>query len=688
MLQFSTPWLLWGAAAAALPVLIHLFGKRKTREVAFSSLRFLQAMQKEHIRTLHLKQLIILILRTLFILLLVLAFAGPRYAPSSARSMANESAVIILDNSVSSSAEIDGKPLLEVLASMAGSLVSGSGRYQTVIWTSLMHPETRILTAESAIPEDFLTTISPGEGHSDLRSFFRDLRNWLGQHGYGRVDVYLLTDGQRAQYIHDNQPDPEAWDGSRWVVVTPEQTLHQAGIQSVDFSTDMLQPGTSVPLQVHVTRSDTLEPATTAIQVRQDGKKIGQTLVSWDRRLDASETFEVPVRNPGFFQLEVSLGHDAYAADNQWYLNGHVPEGMDVLLVSDSPDDRYFLETALRSITGAQQTTTFQSVSSAAFLEHLTSSVDLVILSDVMLPAPARRALLQRVATGTGLMIFPGNNLRGHPGFTYGENLPVLSGYTRLEEGAFQPVQSIDWTHPVLRNLSNQKSAAIQLPQVYRFFTLASRNARPIIQMGNGDPLLLESRYQQGRVWTWAAAPELQWMDLPRRGLFLPLLMRSLYYLSGTQNRYQNLVTAGETITFGVADAAVGDQVTLITPAGKSVLLPVLRGTVTYEKTTQAGQYSLYNGEQKIALFSTNIPSAERDMARMSAQDWQVFFGPGFEGVFHPEAGNTVRVNAGLAYGRPLWQWFFALALLCIAVEMVLIRTDSQTQEEDADLYE
>jgi hypothetical protein len=74
---FLNPWFLLGLFAAAIPVLIHLLHVRKLRTVEFSSLRFLKELQKSRLRTLRIRQLLLLLLRTLLIISLVLAFARP-----------------------------------------------------------------------------------------------------------------------------------------------------------------------------------------------------------------------------------------------------------------------------------------------------------------------------------------------------------------------------------------------------------------------------------------------------------------------------------------------------------------------------------------------------------------------------------------------------------------------------------
>jgi hypothetical protein len=61
----------------SLPVLIHLFTRHKKKLLKFSSVRFLIQLEEKRIKRLKLKQIILLILRTLIVFLLIAAFARP-----------------------------------------------------------------------------------------------------------------------------------------------------------------------------------------------------------------------------------------------------------------------------------------------------------------------------------------------------------------------------------------------------------------------------------------------------------------------------------------------------------------------------------------------------------------------------------------------------------------------------------
>ena len=99
MFSFLNTTFLLAAAAALIPLIIHLFSKRKVKTVEFSSVRHLKAMQKRQVRKLKIKQYLLLLLRMLIILLVVLAFARPTTKSNSVGAHAAVTGIIVLDNS-------------------------------------------------------------------------------------------------------------------------------------------------------------------------------------------------------------------------------------------------------------------------------------------------------------------------------------------------------------------------------------------------------------------------------------------------------------------------------------------------------------------------------------------------------------------------------------------------------------
>lgn len=109
---FTTPWLLVGLVAAALPILLHLVQRREPPEVAFPAVRYLEDATRDHRRRVKLRHLFLLLLRTLLIIAVVLAAAGLTMRRGGIGRHAPSALVLVLDNSASSAAVVDGEATL------------------------------------------------------------------------------------------------------------------------------------------------------------------------------------------------------------------------------------------------------------------------------------------------------------------------------------------------------------------------------------------------------------------------------------------------------------------------------------------------------------------------------------------------------------------------------------------------
>ena len=69
MLVFANPMFLWALTAAAIPLMLHMFQRRKTVVTPFPTLRFLKAAQKSSSSRVRFENFLLWLLRTLLLLL-------------------------------------------------------------------------------------------------------------------------------------------------------------------------------------------------------------------------------------------------------------------------------------------------------------------------------------------------------------------------------------------------------------------------------------------------------------------------------------------------------------------------------------------------------------------------------------------------------------------------------------------
>ncbi|KPJ96280.1 MAG: hypothetical protein AMS18_01055, partial [Gemmatimonas sp. SG8_17] len=124
MISFLHPLALMALAAGAIPALLHLRSRRLPPVVVFPAIRYLTATEREHSRRLKLRNLLLLLLRTLVIVFLVLAAARPILRLASGRSHPPSAIVLVVDNSLSSGAVVQGRQMLQLIGDAAREALS------------------------------------------------------------------------------------------------------------------------------------------------------------------------------------------------------------------------------------------------------------------------------------------------------------------------------------------------------------------------------------------------------------------------------------------------------------------------------------------------------------------------------------------------------------------------------------
>jgi hypothetical protein len=192
-MTFAAPWALLGLLAAAVPVLLHLVQRRDPPERLFPAIQYLEDATREHRRRLRVRHWLLLACRTLLVVALVGAAAGPlarravplgRHAPSAL--------VLVVDNSPSSAAVVEGAPLLDALLAEARAVVSRATPADR-LWLVLADGVTRPGTATELLAR--LDDVTPVASRLDLGAALRQGRELIRSSGRAG-EVVLVTDAQ------------------------------------------------------------------------------------------------------------------------------------------------------------------------------------------------------------------------------------------------------------------------------------------------------------------------------------------------------------------------------------------------------------------------------------------------------------------------------------------------------------
>src|SRR5712664_1870954 len=228
--SFIHPLALLGLAAAAIPALLHLLQRRIPPELDFPPVRYLSAAERESARRLKLRHLLLLILRTALIVVIVLAAARPLVPLRAGGAHQPTAAVIILDNSPSSGAIVDGGLVLDRLRVAARSSLARTTSADRV-WLMLCDGVLRGGTREALLAT--IDSTHPGWLRLDLvQAVERASRVVNAQPLVGR-EVHVLSDGQQTALASGRATVPS---GVRVLALAPGRGAPNRGIAAVTVS--------------------------------------------------------------------------------------------------------------------------------------------------------------------------------------------------------------------------------------------------------------------------------------------------------------------------------------------------------------------------------------------------------------------------------------------------------------------
>jgi len=228
--SFIHPLALLGLVAATIPALLHLLQRRIPPEIDFPPVRYLSVAERESARRLKLRHLLLLILRTALIVTIVLAAARPLVPLRGGGAHQPTAAVIILDNSPSSGAIVDGGSVLDRLRVLAHSSIARLTPADRV-WLMLCDGVVRGGTREALMAT--IDSTRQGWQRLDLvQAVERAARIVDAQPLAGR-EVHVLSDLQRTALASGHARVPK---DVRVLALAPGHEISNHGIAGVTVS--------------------------------------------------------------------------------------------------------------------------------------------------------------------------------------------------------------------------------------------------------------------------------------------------------------------------------------------------------------------------------------------------------------------------------------------------------------------
>ncbi|MBI1807497.1 MAG: BatA domain-containing protein [Ignavibacteria bacterium] len=720
---FLNPFVLFGLAAAAIPVILHLLNLRKLRTIEFSTLSFLKELQQTKIRRLKLRQIILLIVRTLLVIFIVLAFARPALRGTILGSIgthAHSTILFILDDSFSMMARDEHGELFKQATESMGKLLDLVKEGDEVFLIKLsdvpqatVDPATHDVTA-------LRTIVNEAQVSSVRRSMDGALSlavKLLQRSVNANKEVYVISDMQQTLFKKALMQQQEQGIGlfdlqtNMFIIPLGSKDEANVAIDSMEVTTTILEKDKPASVYIAVRNYSRFPLNNYVVSAYLDGTRAAQGNVSVEPWGTASVVLNVTPKRSGFLKGYVELENDAIEIDNRRYFTIVIPERINVAMVSDAESDNTFTLHALHASTSDETHSVLnvQQITMQKFPLLDLKRIDVLVFTNIKsFSASDIDRVKSFVGRGGGLLLFPGPNIQiedYNTSLLPSLNIPTIQSITGTANQATSlSFQNVDFNHPLFttvfeKHLQQKKHEpdGFESPNIMRSLKRqAGKEGRTIIALSDGSAFLSEHRVGNGKVLFFSVAPLLTWSDFPLKGIFAPLIFRSTMYVSPREENGMTATTGEEpTISVrsesssNVASTEAGNHYKMITPDGIEELVQPsstpsrLSGfgtalTFAPKRLNLPGFYELRNGSTTLALLAVNIDSKESDTRKVSQDELVKFWkAVGIEPsrVHSLKPGEQMQTTILQSrFGVELWKYCICLALILAFLEMFIAR--------------
>ena len=682
-MTFLSPLMLWGLVAASIPVIIHLFSLRHTKEVEFSSLSFIKELKHETIRKLKIRQWLLVLLRMAIIASIVLMISRPvlkGFIPGWIVGEKDARVVVILDNSASMSMNSNGKSLLE------------NGKDQVLDIAEIYDESTEFQFFQTN-PLKLVFKGSPGnqslkreiEGiqlSNDEDHLFLKIDSILTNQDAHEAnkECFLISDFSKQIFSDMDGFIPQSKfltdtseTGWRFYGLQQEELSNNLSLRDVDILSQIRLPNSLLKIETDVMNDGQTDKRNIPIELFLESNRLGQVVASFDFNQKKEFVYQVYPGMSGVINGHLKIPDDNFLLDNQLSFDFSVPEQISCIIISNSTEETFLLETALSAInnqTGFLQIETkinpndLQLDYTDVLIVYNPGKLEPNIIDEIQL-------FLQK---GGGVIWFAGNRIltQMDKAFETSLKLPKRIGFNTLTGDSYFSVSIAKSDHPVLADMKLRKIET-ELPQIFQYIQSSpTPESIPILSLNNGDPYLVEIPVLGGTFFYFTSLMDLNWSDFAVKGLAVSLLHRILLYLS-TNETETNSILVGETKTLDIPDKYLNSEWTVHSPDSKTVkLIPDYNSKqLKIEDTHELGSYKVMNNQELYISFSTRLSPFEFPSERLKKEEIESLFSHDRFKWVPPQSDLTNHLKH-VRHGSSLWRGFLCLAIILFLIETIL----------------
>ena len=721
---FVSPWLLAGLVLAGIPLLIHLLHKRQFKETSWAAMRFLIAATRRNAQYMRLQQLLLLLLRTLAIVLLFLAFARPYF--ESAWFQANNGAartrlhVLLIDTSHSMQFRDEDASHFQRAREIARRIVSAAGPSDGFQLFRISEGNSRITQAtarEQSIVRSEIDQLQPTFEVGKVAAALHDISAVQDAEEFDQTVVYVISDFQRANWQSEREEIAAAmadWSSDTRLSLISVATENQENSFIKSASAEPTMVVVDEPAQIFARIGPTgVATDSVTVQLIENDTPIAEKRV--DSRDAASEVvFDYVPKFAGLHRLELRLPSDGLTSDDTFFLPIFAREQIDLLLVNGWQSGRAmgnatdFIELSLNPEVADSRDAFIRTrvITDGELLNESVDQFDCVFLCNISMLTEQEATLLSRyVANGGGLVICCGDQVQPEnynrmlgptsrrrsatgpatgdsatdaPGGSSADGLLPATLFER-RGNARQPTtgfafESAVLSHPLMSVYRGNPGFGLENVLTFEYFRAAALpGANVALQFENGDPCLVERTVGRGRVvLVTTAADSRRWSTWNTiGGTFTTLINEIVQFAIRPVPVQQGLV--GDAFEFPVPELGA---ISVTDPsAAEHVLVAANPDDVnlSFAKTSLPGFYSATTNSIPEQTLGINVNTVESNLQSMTEAEFREDILPEMNFSWQTEYEGTAYAGDKFgSSGRSVSRWLLATLFAILLIEQMM----------------
>ncbi len=711
-LSFVNPWFLPFLALGALPLLIHLFARRRPRRVPVSSLNYIVPVVRHSQKMRRPRDILLLILRTLLILALVLLFTRPvLHTQMDAAGSDMSRVVLVIDRSLSmqcneggltrfGSAQAAALQVLDLLPQTAqANVVWMASGCETPVDTltdnvELLRREieSKAVSCELAAPQQALDKAAGLIGSQDG-----------GPARGGRI--YIISDFQVTNWktVKLDRLPPEIQVLS---IVAGRRETPNLSVSKVQVTPSSPAAGESFRVTAQVSNMGPSPVEQTALL--ELTSIVREEKISLAPYSQGSVSFDCVMKDHGTFPVKVSIPEDSLSADNTHYAVVTVSPAIGVGLCAFAADEglKYLREaiSASSSEKGIVQVTDLPANAPELLEGAGRKELDVVFLygwdgrgQAGLTPARLARAIANSDATFVWMLPASPQKARSVDSslFLQGGAAVSVGEWKTADPRKPLSLQIADPKSPLVEAFDEGRSGDLTASTFRGAYAINGKGAHTILAYSDGTLALASVDLMKQRCFLWNIPLGLEVTQFAGGNTFLPLV-QELIRQNRTQKSPPSVVTgSGLSLPLPVDTEVSSVRVELARSEGPRdagprdagpqggrlkgdagarklpqdsamVLIENDRLNVVLHKAAEPGIYRILDKTGLIHLVAANVPEVESDLRCLERADLQRT-GSAAALVLGEESIRAVHK------GLSLWPGLLAAAAVLFAAESLLL---------------